>query len=108
MKKPKRVKVAGDIEALAKAVSSLAPSEEAVKNKMELLVASKAEQEHKVQFLVEQTREERNQEKHDFLTWRQSECEKYLSDGIPFPDETKAKLEAKMSQLAEDFLKDNF
>ena len=62
----------------------------------------------KVELLTEQTTRGKNQEKHDFQTWRQSECDKFLSGSIPLLDETKAKLQAKMTQLAEDFLNDNF
>ncbi len=87
-------------------MSSLAPTDEEVKSKMEWMTASKAEYEKKVELLTEQTNHEKNQEKRDFQSWKCTECERYLSTALP--QEMKAKLEAKMSQLAEEFLSDNF
>jgi hypothetical protein len=87
-------------------VSSLAPTNEEVKSKMEWMTASKTEYEKKVELLTEQTNHEKSQEKRDFHSWRRSECERYLSTTLP--QEMKAKLEAKMSQLAEEFLNDSF
>ncbi len=81
-------------------VSSLAPTDEEVKSKM---TASKAEHEKKVELLTEQTNHEKNPQE-DFHSQRQTECERYLST---LRQEMKTKVEAKMSQLAEEFLNDN-
>ncbi len=104
-KERKRFQVGENTEALAKAVSSLAPTNEEVKSKMEWMTASKVEQKKKVELLTYQTNHEKNQEKWDFHSWRRSECERYLFDTLP--QEMKAKLEAKMSQLAEEVFDDN-
>ena len=93
-KQRKKIRVGHDTEALAKAVSSLASSQE--------------EQEQRVQLLQEQKKREKGQEKRDFQSWRRSECERFLTGDVELPPETKAKLQDKMTQLAEDFLKDNF
>jgi hypothetical protein len=105
-KERKQFRVGKSTEALAKAVSSLAPTDEEVKSKMEWMTPSKAEHEKKVELLTEQTNHEKNQEKRDFQSWRRTECERYLSTTLP--QEMKAKLEAKMTQLAEEFLNENF
>ena len=55
VKECKRLRAADNTEALTKAISSLAPREEEVRSKIEWLVASKAEQEKKVELLTEQT-----------------------------------------------------
>ena len=89
-------------------MSSLAPTDEEVKTKMEWMSASKAEHEKKVELLQEQTNHEKNQEKRDYHSWRRSECERFLTGDVELPPETKAKLQDKMTKLAEDFLKDNF
>jgi hypothetical protein len=60
-KQRKRVRVTHDTEALTKAVSSLAASQE--------------EQEQRVQLLVQQKNREKGQEKWDFQSWKCSECE---------------------------------
>jgi hypothetical protein len=93
-KERKRVRIVDNTESLAKAVSSLAPSNEEKEKKMELL--------------AEQTNREKNQEKRQLQSWRRSELEKFLSSTVQLPQETKDKLEDKMNQLAEDFLMDNF
>ncbi len=87
-------------------MSSLAPTDEEVKTKMEWMSASKAEHEKKVELLQEQTNHEKNEEKRNYQTWRRNECEKFLSSSLP--KEVKEKLEVKMGQLAEEFLNDNF
>jgi hypothetical protein len=48
------------------------------------------------------------QKKWDVQSWRCSECERFLSGDVELPPETKAKLQDKVTQLTEDFLKDNF
>ncbi len=93
-------------EALAKAASSSTLTDEDVKSKMKWLIVSKAAHEKKVELLKEHTNHETNQKQWDFQSWQCTECEKYLSTTLP--QEMKAKLEAKMSQLAEEFLGDNF
>jgi hypothetical protein len=106
VKEHKRLKVVDNTEALAKAVSSLAPTDEEDKSKMEWMTASKAEHEKKVDLLQEQTNHETNEEKRNYQTWRRNECEKFLSTSLP--NEVKEKLGVKMGQLAEEFLNDNF
>ncbi len=64
-KEHKRFQVGENTEALAKAVFSLAPTNEEVKSKMEWMTASKAEHKKKVELLTDQTNYEKNQEKWD-------------------------------------------
>jgi len=94
VKQRKKLRVEHNTDALARAVSSLAPSQE--------------EQEQRVQLLAQQKLRETTQEKRDYQSWRRSECERFLSVDVQLPPQTKAKLQDKMTQLAEDFLKDNF
>ncbi len=75
---------------------------------MSSLALSQREQEYRVQLLVEQKVHQKGQEKWDFQSWRHSECERFLFGDVQLPSGTKAKLQEKMTQLAEDFLKDNF
>jgi hypothetical protein len=93
-KQRKKFRVSHDTDALARAVSSLAPSLQ--------------EQEGRVQLLAQQKLREETQEKRDFQSWRRSECERFLSVDVELPPQTKAKLKEKMTQLAEDFIQDNF
>jgi hypothetical protein len=90
----KKFRLLSDNESLAKAVSSLAPSQ--------------AEQEQRVELLANETVHKKNQEKREYQSWKRSECEKFLSAGVDLPTQVKEKLQAKMSKLAEDFLNDNF
>ncbi len=75
---------------------------------MSSLASSQEEQEQRVQLLQEQKKREKGQEKRDLQSWRRCECERFLTGDAKLPPETKAKLQDKMTQLAEDFLKDNF
>ncbi len=59
----KNLKTTSDAEALAQAVSSLAPSKE--------------EQEQRMLLLAEETHRKCNQENRDYLSWKRSECEKF-------------------------------
>jgi hypothetical protein len=68
-----RSKTTNDGAALVQALSSLAPSKE--------------EQEQKMRLLTEEARHKQNQENHDYLSWKRSECEKFLSDGITLPQD---------------------
>jgi hypothetical protein len=70
VKERKKFRVVRNTEALAKALSSLAPTDEEVKSKMEWMIASKAEFDKKVELLKEQTNHEKNQEKCNFQSWR--------------------------------------
>jgi hypothetical protein len=67
-----------DVEALAQAVSSLG--------------ATKEEQEQRLLLLAEETRHKCNKENRDYLSWKRSECEKFLSDAITLPQDIKEKM----------------
>jgi hypothetical protein len=81
------------VEALAQAVSSLG--------------ATKEEQEQRLLLLAEETHHKCNQENRDYLSWKRSECKKFLSDGITLSQAIKEKMQEKMAKLVEAFLKDN-
>ncbi len=81
-------------EALAVAVSSLAPSKE--------------EQKERILLLGEELLKKRSQENRQYQSWKHSECEKFLSSDIDLPPNVKEQLQAKMTKLAEEFLNDNF
>jgi hypothetical protein len=83
-----------DGEAIAAAVSSLAPSKE--------------EQEERILLLREEKLNKRSQEKWDYQSWKRSECEKFLSNDVALPPAIKEQLQEKMSKLAQDFLSNNF
>ena len=89
----KKFKTTSNAEALAQAVSSLAPSKE--------------EQEQRMLLLAEETRHKRNQENREYLSWKRSECEKFLGQGITLPEDIKDKMQEKMAELAAAFLKEN-
>jgi hypothetical protein len=89
----KRYKTTSDTETLAQAVSSLAPSKE--------------EQEQRILLLAEETRHKHNQENREYLSWKRSEWEKFLGQGITLPQNIKDKMQDKMAELAAPFLKDN-
>ena len=89
----KRSKTTNDSEALAHAESYLAPSKE--------------EQEQRMLLLTEEARHKRNKENRDYLSWKRSECEKFLSDGITLPQDIKDKMQNKMAKLAQAFLNVN-
>jgi len=89
----KKFKTTSDTEALAQAVSSLAPSKE--------------EQEQRMLLLAEETRHKHNQENRDYLSWKRSECEKFLAEGISLPQDIRDKMQDKMAELAAAFLKEN-
>jgi hypothetical protein len=89
----KRYKTTSETETLAQAVSSLAPSKE--------------EQEQRILLLAEETRHKCNQENREYLSWKQSECEKFLGQGITLPQDIKDKMQEKMAELAAAFLKEN-
>jgi len=77
----KRLKATYDIESLAQAVYSLAPTKEKHQQRM-LLVAE--EMHHKC-----------NQENRDSLSCKCSEYEKFLSDSINWPQDIKDKMPGK-------------
>jgi hypothetical protein len=83
-----------DSESLAKAVASLASSEE--------------EQKEKLKLLREQQLHVKDEEERKKFSWKRSECEKFLMASIPLNADTKEKLQSKMNELAENFLNDNF
>jgi hypothetical protein len=89
----KKFKTTIDAEALAQAVSSLAPSKE--------------EQEERMLLLAEETRHKCNQENRDYLSWKRSECEKFLAECISLPQDIRDKMQDKMAELAAAFLKEN-
>jgi hypothetical protein len=90
----KRMRGSQDSDALAKAVASLAPSEE--------------EQKEKIQLLKDQQLHGKDEEEQKKFSWKRSECEKFLIGSIPLADKTKEKLQSKMNELAKNFLIDNF
>jgi hypothetical protein len=94
--KPKQKKSwpVNDGEALAVAVSSLAPSKE--------------EQEGRFLLLREEKLNKRSQENREYQSWKHSEFEKFLSSDTDLPSNVKEQLQAKMTKLAEEFLNDNF
>jgi len=71
------------------------------------LAPSKVEQEQRILLLAEEAINKRNQEKREYQSWRRSECEKVFSASVPLP-QIKENLQAKMTKLAKDFLKDYF
>jgi hypothetical protein len=80
-------------EALAVAVSSLAPSKE--------------EQKERILLLGEELLKKRSQENRQYQSWKHSECEKFLSSDIDLPPNVKEQLQAKMTKLAQEFLNNN-
>jgi len=42
-----------------------------------------------------------------YISWKRSECEKFLGQGITLPQNIKDKMQDKMAELAAAFLKDN-
>jgi len=92
--KQKKQRQVVDGEAIAAAVSSLAPSKE--------------EQEERILLLREEKLNKRSQEKRDYQSWKRSECEKFLSNDLALPPAIKEQLQEKMSKLAQDFLSNNF
>jgi hypothetical protein len=90
----KRMRAVQDSESLAKAVASLASSEE--------------EQKEKLKLLREQQLHVKDEEERKKFSWKRSECEKFLMASIPLNADTKEKLQSKMNELAENFLNDNF
>jgi hypothetical protein len=79
-------------DALAKTVASLAPTEE----------------EQKEQLLKEQQLYVKDEEERKKFSWKRSECEKFLMGNVPLSNDTKEKLQCKMNELAESFLKESF
>jgi hypothetical protein len=92
--KQKKTRQVVDGEAIAVAVSSLAPSKE--------------EQAERIFLLREERLNKRSQEKWDYRSWKHSECEKFLSNDLSLPPAIKEQLQEKMSNLAQDFLSNNF
>jgi hypothetical protein len=90
----KRMRGSQDSEALAKAVASLAPSEE--------------EQKEKIQLLKDQQLHGKDEEERKKFSWKRSKCEKFLMGSIPLANKTKEKLQSKMNELAENLLMNNF
>jgi hypothetical protein len=90
----KRIRSSNKSDALAKAVASLAPTEE--------------EKKEKIQLLKEQQLYLKDEEERKKFSWKRSECEQFLMGNVPLSNDTKEKLQCKMNELAESFLKENF
>jgi len=50
----------------------------------------------------------KDEEERKKFSWKRSECEKFLMGNVPLSNDTKEKLQCKMNELAESFLKENF
>jgi hypothetical protein len=90
----KRVRVRSETDALAKAVSALAPNEK--------------EQMIRISLLEKQERHQESQEQRDLFDWKRKQLEGFLSISDKLRPETKEKIQQKMSDLADNFLSDNF
>jgi hypothetical protein len=67
------------------------------------LAPSKEEQEQRMLLLTEEARHKQNKENRDYFSWKRSECEKFLSDGITLPQDINDKMQDKMTKLAKEF-----
>ena len=90
----KRVRVGSETDALAKAVSALAPNDKEQKIRIALLEKQECHQD--------------SQEKRDLFDWKRKQLDGFLAISDKLPPETKEEIQQRMAELAQNFLKDNF